>query len=235
MVASLRDTLQNFRSSAIGDDALTALEIQLLVHHQAGQRNKRALLAYHQFRLNWLHKAFWGSGCSLPLLLESGTGNSLAGRAQGAEKSGGSGGWTDPASGVDAEGALRDKLAPIELDHIKAYADLVMDIKMEYVHAVDLATSPVQSGPGAPGSTAALAKIGKATGAADGGGPAGGLYGSGGAAAPVELMVSVVSRVDAREVMTDAGVISLRKAERMRVRRAEIETLLAKGWLALAD
>lgn len=106
---------------------------------------------------------------------------------------------------------------------------------MEYVHTVDLATSLVQNGPGAPGSTAALAKIGKAMGHADGGGPAGGLYGSGGAAAPVELMVSVVSRVDAREVMTDAGVISLRKAERMRVRRAEIETLLAKGWLALAE
>lgn len=236
-VQGLRIALSAQRGTEIDEGALVALEIQLVVHHTAALRNKRALLAYHQFRLNWLHKAFWGAGCSLPLLLESGA--SALGVAPGGALGGGNapgpGAGADPGSGLDAQGALRDKLAPAELDHIRAYADIVMDIKMEYVNTVDMSTSLVQAGPGAPGSVAALAKIGKATGSANGGGPAGGLYGSGGAAAPVELMVNVVSRVDAREVMTDAGVISLRKAERMRVRRAEIEPLLAKGWLALAD
>lgn len=54
-------------------------------------------------------------------------------------------------------------------------------------------------------------------------------------APPAELMVCVVARRDARDVLTARGSLNLRRGERMRVARAEVEHLIVRGWLAVVD
>lgn len=55
------------------------------------------------------------------------------------------------------------------------------------------------------------------------------------AAPPRELMVSVLVRRDARDVQTEAGSLNLRKGERMRVRRSDVELLITLGWMEVVD
>ncbi len=158
-------------------DTNPALAMQLLTHHLSALRNKRCLLAYHKWRMDWLQRRLWAAGGTLDLVL-------------------------DDDQGAGAQG-LRSKLSPSELSHLRSYAALVTDYKVVYLDVTDVCAS-LSSDPAGPGP-------------------------------PKELMVTVVAQVDAKEVMTEAGVLNLRRGERMRVRRTEIEPLLLRGWLAVIE
>lgn len=121
-------------------------------------------------------------------------------------------------------GPLRLRLSASEIRALKDYADLVRAYKSEFLDILDLSAPLARAGDaGAGGATAG-----------------GGAGGSGGSALrnvgpPYELMVTVVARRDARDVMTERGTINLRRGERMRVARAEVEGLIVRGWLAVVD
>lgn len=109
------------------------------------------------------------------------------------------------ASDTQQKTTLRSRLSPSEVDFIRGYAQLNLAYKTDFLDIVDVA-APLQR-----------------TLRADDVGPI------------RELMVSVVSNVDARDVQTERGSVTLRKGNRMRVLRSEIENLITRGWLTVVD
>jgi len=100
---------------------------------------------------------------------------------------------------------LRSRLSSTELDYLKKYSQLTLDYKSEFLDIVDVASSLCRSGH------------------SDDVGPI------------KELMVSVVASVDAKDVQTERGSINLRRGERMRVLRSEVEPLIVRGWVTVVD
>lgn len=100
---------------------------------------------------------------------------------------------------------LRSRLSGAELDFLRQYSELNLAYKSEYLDIVDVAGS-LQRGAGQ-----------------DDVGPI------------KELMVSIVAHVDAKDVQTERGSISLRRGERMRVLRSEVEGLIVRGWASVLD
>lgn len=120
----------------------------------------------------------------------------------------------DPSS---SSATLRSKLSPQELTWLREYSSLLTALKSEYLDLVDVC-SPLSTSSSssftASGATAAMALD----------------Y-----APPTDLMVTVVATRDARGVMTEMGALNLRRGERMRVKRAEVEALIVRGWLDVVD
>lgn len=103
------------------------------------------------------------------------------------------------------KGTVRSRLSPTELSFVRQYADLIQAYKTEYLDIVDVAASLQKSSDD------------------DDVGPI------------RELMVSVVAHVDAKDVQTERGSITLRRGERMRVLRSEVDSLIVRGWLSVLD
>lgn len=105
----------------------------------------------------------------------------------------------------EEQSSLRSRLSSTEIDYLKKYSQLMLEYKSEFLDIVDVASSLNRSGHG------------------DDVGPI------------KELMVSVVASVDAKDVQTERGSINLRRGERMRVLRSEVEPLIVRGWVAVVD
>lgn len=186
-----------------------SLAAQLLSHHLAVQRNKRCLLVYHNHRMDWLKRKLWEKGGSVALVLEEeeegGTGPTAGGGGGGA-------GGAAAASHKSHPVELRAKLSTGELSWLRNYASLLTAYKSEFLDILDIA-SPLSasSSSRARGRHRLEYKP------------------------PDELMVTVVAMRDAREVMTEMGTLNLRRGERMRVRRNEVEGLIVRGWLEIAE
>lgn len=191
------------------------LAAQLLTLHLTAQRNKRCLLVYHQYRMDWLKSRLWNRGGSIGLILEER--DALGGRgASGTGADGGSKG------SHNASTDLRSKLSPHELGWLREYSSLITAYKSEYLDILDVAL------PLSLSSSAARSNADDADGTI----PGEDCYDF---KPPDELMVTVVATRDARDVMTEMGTLNLRRGERMRVRRMEVEGLIVRGWLVIAD
>lgn len=105
----------------------------------------------------------------------------------------------------EQQSTLRSRLSSTEVDYLKKYSQLTLDYKSEFLDIVDVASSLCRSGH------------------SDDVGPI------------KELMVSVVASVDAKDVQTERGSINLRRGERMRVLRSEVEPLIVRGWVTVVD
>lgn len=125
------------------------------------------------------------------------------------------GGGSSNKNGGTSQIELRSKLSPTELTWLRGYASLVTAYKGEFLDILDIA-SPLSS------SSAAGSSRSQGRHLLD-------------FKPPDELMVTVVATRDAREVMTEMGMLNLRKGERMRVRRNEVEGLIIRGWLEVMD
>lgn len=100
---------------------------------------------------------------------------------------------------------LKSRCSMAELAFVRQYADLNRAYKSEFLDVVDISAS-----------------LGRSTRADDIG--------------PIkELMVSIVSHVDAKDVQTERGSISLRRGERMRILRSEVDALIMRGWVSVLD
>lgn len=106
---------------------------------------------------------------------------------------------------LEEQSTLRSRLSSTEIDYLKKYSELVLKYKSEFLDIVDVASSLCRSGH------------------RDDVGPI------------KELMVSVVATVDAKDVQTERGSIHLRRGERMRVLRSEVEPLILRGWFSVMD
>ncbi|KDN38445.1 hypothetical protein K437DRAFT_259393 [Tilletiaria anomala UBC 951] len=117
--------LSNVPGGADEADRNPALAAQLVTHHLSALRNKRCLLAYHRFRMQWLQRRLWSTGGTLDLVL-----NDDQGGSQG----------------------LRHKLSPAELSSLRSYAALVTSFKGEYLDVMDICASLSSdaAGPGPP-------------------------------------------------------------------------------------
>ncbi|CAO1638370.1 unnamed protein product [Sympodiomycopsis kandeliae] len=186
------------------------LAAQLLTHHLTAQRNKRCLLAYHQHRMDWLKQRFWDRGASIALLLEE--------RDDIKNSS-----TTKSSSSTD----LRSKLSPNELNWLREYSSLVTAYKSEYLDILDVALPLSLSR-----NSASIADESSSSSSSS---AARGQHFSLDFKPPDELMVTVIATRDARDVMTEMGTLNLRKGERMRLRRMEVEGLIVRGWLSVVD
>lgn len=161
--------------------------------------------------MEWLKRKLWEKGGSVALVLEEeeqgGGGPAAVGASNGGQggPSAGAGGGVSKAHSVE----LRVKLSAAELTWLRNYASLLTAYKSEFLDILDIA-SPLSSSSARRG---------------------GGLDYK----PPDELMVTVVAMRDAREVMTEMGTLNLRRGERMRVRRNEVEALIVRGWLEVAE
>ncbi|CAO1616542.1 unnamed protein product [Parajaminaea phylloscopi] len=214
-----------------------ALGAQLLTLHHAVQRNKRCLLAYHEHRANWLKRKLWEKGGGLALMLEE---KDNTASAVGSSSSSTDADRSSAASATLSSSELRSRLSPHEINWLRSYADLVTAYKAEFLDIVDVAgplTSRSASGAGGgqrqtaggAGSSSGPSSSGTET-SGRGGGASSCWYGP-----PLELMVTVVATRDARDVMTEMGTLNLRRGERMRVKRQEVEGLIVRGWLDVVD
>ncbi|UZJ56222.1 hypothetical protein CBS101457_005542 [Exobasidium rhododendri] len=109
------------------------------------------------------------------------------------------------AADLEQKTTLRSRLSSTELDYLKKYSDLTLDYRSEFLDIVDIASSLRRSGH------------------RDNVGPI------------KELMVSVVANVDAKDVQTERGSLNLRRGERMRVLRSEVEALIVRDWVAVIE
>lgn len=228
-LASILSTLPPGLDPALAAERDLSLGAQLLTLHHAVQRNKRCLLAYHEHRATWLKRRLWDKGGGLALVLEerdntaSAVSSLTSSGADGEAASGGGGGGGSGSSNGGSE--LRSRLSPHEITWLRNYADLVTAYKAEFLDIVDVA------GP----LTSRSASSGKASGKGGEGLGSGGGADSYWYAPPTELMVTVVATRDARDVMTEMGTLNLRRGERMRVKRQEVEGLIVRGWLDVVD
>lgn len=161
--------------------------------------------------MDWLKSRLWHRGGSIGLVLEER--DSLSGnRSTGDEKS---------ANSMD----LRSKLSPNELKWLREYSSLVTAYKSEYLDVLDVAQplslSSASSKRGGQTSTDGTQSISTEE--------------SYDFKPPDELMVTVIATRDARDVMTEMGTLNLRRGERMRVRRTEVEGLIVRGWLNVVE
>lgn len=100
---------------------------------------------------------------------------------------------------------LRSRLCPAELEYVRQYAELNLAYKTEFLDIADIATSLHRSGHEND-------------------------------VAPMrELMVSIEAYVDAKEVQTERGSINLRRGDRIRILRSEVEALILRGWVGILD
>ncbi|EPQ29587.1 uncharacterized protein PFL1_02806 [Pseudozyma flocculosa PF-1] len=113
---------------------------------------------------------------------------------------------------LDDDGT-RDKLAASEVEYAKKYRDLVNAYKGEFLDVLDLMAPLERNGREDAGIAGAAGEW----------------------SPPLDLLVTVVALRDARDVQTDTGSISLRKGERMRVRRSEVEALIVRRWVEVVD
>lgn len=100
---------------------------------------------------------------------------------------------------------LKSRCSMAELTFIRHYAELNRAYKSEYLDVIDISANLSRS-----------AKI-------DDIGPM------------KELMVSIVSHVDAKDVQTERGSINLRTGERIRILRSEVDALIMRGWVSVLD
>lgn len=203
-----------------------ALAAQLVTHHAAAQRNKRCLLAYHHTRMLHLQRLLWAKGGGLDLTLHTGldapsrlaalatrpegpamgpSGVESAGAGAGAGEQSGSRDAAAAAASTPTTTTLRSRLSPAELDFVRHYAALNLAYKSEYLDVLDVA--------GVLQRSADPHDVGP----------------------PRALMVSIEARLNAKDVQTERGSINLRRGERMRVLRTEIEGLLVRGWVRIVD
>lgn len=220
-LSNLLNTLPPGVEPSIAAERDSQLAAQMLTLHHSINRNKRCLLAYHQFRMDWLKGKLWQRGGSLAVLLEErdntgGTSASVT-SSKSATSADGSKSMEDAVDPSSSSATLRSKLSPQELTWLREYSSLLTALKSEYLDLVDVC-SPLStsssSSIAASGATAAMALD----------------Y-----APPTDLMVTVVATRDARGVMTEMGALNLRRGERMRVKRAEVEALIVRGWLDVVD
>ncbi|CEH13420.1 Predicted alpha-helical protein, potentially involved in replication/repair [Ceraceosorus bombacis] len=122
-------------------------------------------------------------------------------------------------------GALKSRLSAEEVRSIRAYAELLRAYKEQFLDIVDLTAPLHRSGHGA----------GEGGGEGAGGSAGGRMMMERDVGPPLELMVTIVARRDARDVMTERGTISLRMGERFRVARSEVEGLIVRGWVSVVD
>lgn len=114
---------------------------------------------------------------------------------------------------------LRSRISPSELNFLKSYSNLITSYKSDLLDVLDL-TAPLS------GSSNPKSLLGNGNEDEENGfdfGP------------PTELMVTVLSLKDARDVQTERGGLNLRKGERLRVRREEVQSLITRGWLRVVD
>ena len=119
---------------------------------------------------------------------------------------------TNSSTTSTTTGDLRSKLSPAELTWLRNYASLITAYKSEFLDVLDVAAPLHTTGTG----NGALAQIN-------------------GYKPPEDLMVTVVVMRDAKGVMTEMGQLNLRRGERMRVRRTEVEGLIIRGWVQVMD
>lgn len=112
---------------------------------------------------------------------------------------------SDSSADMEERPTLRLRLSSTEIDYLKKYSELSLKYKSEFLDIVDVASSLTRSSH------------------RDDVGPI------------KELMVSVVANVDAKDVQTERGSINLRRGERMRVLRTEVEPLILRGWFSVVD
>lgn len=145
-IAATTSTLTSSQGDALRRDR--GLICDLTVRHLSARRNKRCLMAYHMQRMEMLKEMYWDVGGALAHLLSSPANTLEAG-------GGGGGGGTsssDAANGGSATGEktvedLRSRLSPQEVDFLRAYNDLVLDYKSDYLDLFDLTSSIAQPPP----------------------------------------------------------------------------------------
>jgi GINS complex subunit 1 len=108
-------------------------------------------------------------------------------------------------SEVEQKTTLKSRLSSNEMDYLKNYSQLTLEYKSEFLDIVDIASSLRRSGQ------------------RDDVGPI------------KELMVTVVANVDAKDVQTERGSINLRRGERMRVLRSEVDALITRDWVTVVE
>ncbi|PWN46757.1 hypothetical protein IE53DRAFT_391085, partial [Violaceomyces palustris] len=52
---------------------------------------------------------------------------------------------------------------------------------------------------------------------------------------PTQLMVTVIAKREANHVQTESGSLNLRKGERLRVQRSEVESLILRDWVEVVE
>lgn len=122
--------------------------------------------------------------------------------------------------GEEISTSLRSRISPSELSWMKSYSNLITEYKVDLLDVLDL-TAPLSAS-----SNPKTNRNQNGTGNENEGfdfGP------------PTELMVTVLATRDAKDVQTERGGLNLRKGERMRVRREEVQALITRGWLRVVD
>lgn len=162
---------QEVLSQIENDDASVC---QLTVAALTMRRNKRALLIYHQQRVNLLRDLFWdpsvgGGASNLAALLSSTTSTSAADE-------------------------VRRNLSPAENDFLRSYANLVRQYKSAFMDSFDLSAGMLER-------------------------------------PPKDLHCQVRVLKDVGEIETEQGSIAFRKGSLVFVRRADVERLIASGFL----
>lgn len=159
--------------SQIEDD--DASVCQLTVAALTMRRNKRALLVYHNQRLDLLRDLFWDAG------IGSGSSNLS--------------GLLSATSCTSTGDEVRRNISPSETDFLRSYSNLVREYKSAYIdHTVDLSAGMMER-------------------------------------PPKELHCQVRVLKDVGEIETEQGSISFRKDTLVFVRRADVEKLIAAGYL----
>lgn len=202
-----------------------ALAAQLITLHLNAHRNKRCLLTYHKQRIDWLKARIWDKAGAVALVLDEDQ--------------------PENAPGGASVVSIRPLLAPSELEWIRSYAALLALYKDVFLDVLDV-TLPLSSG--ASGSlrdgrittpNAARSALGAASFTKQGAPGNVSVYETytppNTVHAPLDLLVTVVATRDARNVETERGTLHLRAGERLRVRRDEIDALLIRGWLRVAE
>lgn len=99
-----------------------SLVCNLTLQHLSARRNKRCLLAYLATRVGGMKERWWDAGGGLAYLLSA------------------------PNPDPDVPD-LRSALSPQELDFLRAYNNLILDYKSEYLDVLDL-TAGIEKPPG---------------------------------------------------------------------------------------
>lgn len=163
---------QEVLSQIENDDASVC---QLTVAALTMRRNKRALLVYHNQRLDLLRDLFWDAG--------TGSGSSNLS------------GILSNTSCTSTGDEVRRNISPAETDFLRSYANLIREYKSAYIDStVDLSAGMMEK-------------------------------------PPKELHCQVRVLRDVGDIETEQGSISFRKGTLVFVRRADVEKLIAAGYL----
>lgn len=138
-IAATTSTLTSSQGDALRRDR--GLICDLTVRHLSARRNKRCLMAYHMQRVEMLKEMYWDVGGALAHLLSSPINTS---------GTGGGSSSSDAANGAGSDKTvedLRSRLSPQEVDFLRAYNDLVLDYKSDFLDLFDLTSSIAQPPP----------------------------------------------------------------------------------------